>query len=135
MDSWIVKCNRRLFIAVLTFFLLTGCSLLGVSSTSKATISEYAEALFMHQNKLTQEVMMIPENEIILSEANEKALFQMELEMHDACRLLNEYANREIEGKKMGVLFKRRVQKSFATCAKRVENLQRMLFKILPSED
>lgn len=125
MIAWIEKKSRIIFLPILICFLLPGCTTFGDTFKSKQSIFEYAELLFKRQNFLTQQVMMLFEVE--LNENNEKKVYQAELEMHDACHLLNEYANREMEGKKMSVFFRKRVQGSFDSCEEKVKNMESTL--------
>jgi len=84
--------------------LLNACGL--VEKTFKPNnTAEYAELLFKRQNLLTQQLMMLFDEDF--TEAEIDILSQAELEMHDACRLLNELANRELEGKKLSIFFKK----------------------------
>lgn len=122
MIAWIKK--YRYFYFLPFFCLLASCSL--VDKTFKPdNAAEYAELLFKRQNVITQQVMMLFEYD--LTEAEEEKISQAELEMHDACHLLNEFANREIEGKKMSILFKKRVQGSFNTCDDSGQRLESIL--------
>ena len=115
-------------LALLVFFLLSGCSITRDVLNSKERISVYAESLFKRQNILTQQLMMLSEEDVSL--ADEEILYQAELLMHDACHLLNEYANREMEGRKMSVFFRRRVKNSFKTCEEGVENMESVLMTV-----
>jgi len=132
MNSWVVKINKYSYqyflLALLVFFLLSGCSITSGVFKSKESISVYAEALFKRQNFLTQQLMMLSEEDMTL--ADEEIVFQAELQMHDACHLLNEYANRELEGKKMGVFFRRRVKNSFKACEEGVNNMESILMDL-----
>lgn len=127
MNDWGVKLAKYSLIV----FLLTGCGLVEKPFSATDNIAEYAESLFMHQNALTQQLIMLIDEESSLSEADEELILQAELQMHDACQLLNEYANREIDGQRMSVLFKRRVQKSFKACESRVTHLESVLLELL----
>ncbi|MCK5190675.1 MAG: hypothetical protein KAR12_11540 [Methylococcales bacterium] len=95
---------------------------------STESISEYAELLFKQQNRLTQQVMMLSEEDI--SPEEEEKISQAELQMHDACHLLNEYANREMEGKGMSVFFRRRLKNSLKACEESVNNMEAVLMEI-----
>ena len=130
MNDWFVKLAKYFFIT----FLLTSCSLVNKPFSAVDNIAEYAETLFMHQHSLTQQLIMLFDENANLSEDDEEIILQAELQMHDACRLLNEYANREIDGQRMSVLFKRRVQKSFKACEASVDILEALLLKIPDAE-
>ena len=124
-----IKYSIQYFLlALLVFFLLSGCSITREALNSKERIAVYAESLFKRQNVLTQQLMMLSEEDMTL--ADEEIVFQAELQMHDACRLLNEYANREMEGKGMSVFFRRRVKNSLETCDESVNNMESVLMEI-----
>ena len=72
--------------------------------------------------------MMLSDEEMTL--ADEEIIFQAELQMHDACHLLNEYANREMEERAMSVFFRRRVKNSLKTCEESVKNMESVLMEI-----
>jgi hypothetical protein len=108
--------------------LLTDCSVIGTPYKSKQSIAEYAELLFKRQNFLTQQVMMNFDEDIAL--IDQERIAQAEEQMHDACYLLVEYANREMEGKKMSVFFRRRVKKSFDSCDESVKHLEAILIEV-----
>ncbi len=72
--------------------------------------------------------MMLSEED--MTSADEEIIFQAELQMHDACHLLNEYANREMEGKGMSVFFRRRVKNSLKTCDESVKNMESVLLEV-----
>lgn len=109
-------------------FHLVSCSIVDKSTFHHKQIAEYAELLFMRQNTVTQQVMMLFDEE--LSGQDEEQISKAELQMHDACHLLNEYANREIEGKSMSVFFRRKVKLSLEQCEERVRNMEWVLTRI-----
>ncbi len=128
MITWIEKKIIIIFLPILICFQLTGCMTLGESFKVKQSISEYAEQLFKRQNFLTQQVMML--FEVDITEENEKKVYQAESQMHDACHLLNEYATREMDGIKMSVFFRKRVQSSFDQCEETVKKMESILGQI-----
>ncbi len=128
MIAWITKHIRCYLLLLLFSFILSGCSVLRESVISTEKISDYAEALFKRQNNLTQQVMMLVEEDLTVSE--EEKLTAAEEAMHEACHLLNEYANREIEGQKISILFRKQVQGSFDECEKKVIEMEAILNKI-----
>lgn len=113
------------FLAELVFFFVSGCSITGEVLKPKESIAVYAESLFKRQNLLTQQLMMLPEEDMTL--ADEESVYQAEIQMHDACRLLNEYASRDMEGKAMSVFFRTRVKNSFKSCEEGVKNMESVL--------
>ena len=115
-------------LALLVFFFIPGCSMTGETLNSKESISIYAESLFKRQNSLTQQLMMLSEED--MTSTDEEIIYQAEIQMHDACHLLNEYANREIEEKGMSVFFRRRVKNSLNTCEESVKNMESVLMEI-----
>ena len=124
-----VKYSFQYFLLpLLVFFLLSGCSITSKALNSKERISIYAESLFKRQNSLTQQLMMMSEEDMTL--ADEEIIFQAELQMHDACHLLNEYADREMEGKGMSVFFRTQVKNSLNTCEESVKNMESVLMEI-----
>lgn len=133
MNGWMVKQIKFYFqyflLVLLVFFLLlSGCSITREALNTKERITVYAESLFKRQNLLTQQLMMLSEEDMSL--ADEEILSQAELQMYDACHLLNEYANREIEGRKMSVFFRRRVKNSLNTCEDGIKNMESVLMAI-----
>ena len=72
--------------------------------------------------------MMMSEEDMTL--ADEEIIFQVELQMYDACHLLNEYADREMEGKGMSVFFRTQVKNSLNTCEESVKNMESVLMEI-----
>ena len=108
------------FLTFLVASFLISCSIANKPFKAKDNVAEYAESLFMQQNALTQQVIMLFSEDIAL--ADEDKVSQAELQMHDACYLLIEFANREMEGKKMSVFFKRRVKNSFKACDESIKN-------------
>jgi hypothetical protein len=128
MNGWMITKIKYCLIPLLVFFLLSGCSISRNVLNSKERISVYAEALFKRQNILTQQLMLLSDEDMTL--ADEETVFQAELQMHDGCHLLNEYANREMEGKKMNVFFRRRVKNSFKACEEGVKNMESVLMAV-----
>ena len=108
--------------------MLSGCSITGDALSSKERITIYAESLFKRQNVLTQQLMMLSEED--MTSADEEIIFQAELLMYDACHLLNEYANREMEGEKTSVFFLRRLKNSLKACDESVNNMESVLMEI-----
>ncbi|MFW5442807.1 MAG: hypothetical protein ACKE51_00670 [Methylococcaceae bacterium] len=131
MIARIVKQSKHTFqycfLSLIFSFLLASCTVVRTSFQSNESVVEYAELLFIRQNFVTQQLMMVDEDLTFVVEEN---VSQAELQMYDACHLLNEYARREMEGGKMSVFFRRRVKNSFKGCDEQVENMESLLIKI-----
>ena len=119
---------QYVLLSLLVFFLLSGCSITSKALNSKERISIYAESLFKRQNLLTQQLMMLSEEDMTL--ADEEIIYQAELQMYDACHLLNEYANREKEEKKSSIFFRNRLRNSLKICEESVKNMDFILMEI-----
>jgi len=115
-----------------TFFIITtlvspACSSLPPAAQQYDSFAEYAEAVFRHQNSLTSRIMMMNESNPV---SGNDRLQNAEQEMNNACYLLNEYAEHEINGESMGIFFKRRVQASIENCDIKIQNLEHMLVEL-----
>jgi hypothetical protein len=68
---------------------------------------------------------------MMLSEAEQlpdnEAFENTEQAMHDACHLLNEYAERESDGEHMGLRFKAKVQASIEGCDASIQKMEALL--------
>ncbi len=96
----IIWTQKKKFIIALLYFLgltLNGCSLLNPVMLSREDMAKHAEDVFKHQNQMTQQIMLLSEDE--LTESEEERISSYELQMYDDCRLLNEYARSESEGR------------------------------------
>ena len=117
---------KTFLIAVILLLETAACSTLPASAQQYDNFTDYAEAVFRHQNDLTSRLMMadpdsLPDNDHL--EMAEEA-------MNDACHLLNEYAERENEGESVGLFFKREVQASIENCDRKIQKLEAMLTAI-----
>ncbi len=112
---------RIVFISILITLALPACSTLPPTAQQYASFSDYAEAVFRHQNDLTSRIMMM---------TNNGGLEDSEQAMYDACQLLNEYAERELNGESMGVFFRRRVQASIENCDQKIHDLENLLVEL-----
>ncbi len=116
----------RLGYSIFTFFLLlisfSGCTVME-SVTQNDELAIYAESVFRRQNSITSTIMMLFEEDI----ADESQLNRAEMAMHEACRLLNEYSSREMEGESMGVLFRRKVKSSIKGCDESIQKVEEIL--------
>jgi len=86
-------------------------------------LAAYAESVFRRQNSITSTIMMMSEDDIV----DEKQLTQAEMKMYEACRLLNEYSSREMDGESMGVLFRRKVKFSIKGCDESIQKVEAIL--------
>ncbi len=86
-------------------------------------IAEYAEAVFRKQNAITSRIMMSGGE----NENEDVKLRQAELAMYDACKLLNEYSSKEMDGETIGVLFKRKVRASIKGCDDSIHQVEIIL--------
>mgnify|MGYP000701022870 CR=1 FL=1 len=128
MIALITKNQKYFYIALIMPVFLASCTLVKKPFELKEHAVEYAEALFKRQNQATQRVMMLLEEDITLAE--EESLSEAELQMYDDCQLLNEVANREIEGKAVSLYFQRQVQNSFEGCDDSVKNMEQLLKQV-----
>ncbi len=116
------KTQSVLCLLTATSLLLSGCSVMEMITHEQA-LSSYAESVFRRQNEVTSQLMMLSDDE--LEEPEE--VYQAEMNMHKACRLLNEYSQREMEGKPIGLLFKKRVRNSLEDCDESIQELEELL--------
>lgn len=119
--------KRVFFCGVLVFTgseILTGCSLLS-DIWEQDTIAEYGESVFRRQNVITSQIMMLSESE--LSPENSQKLQQAEAQMQKDCKLLNEYANREMDKANIDLLFKKQVRDSIQGCDASIQKMEVLL--------
>ncbi|OAH99508.1 hypothetical protein A1353_20620 [Methylomonas methanica] len=112
----------------LILFTILGCGAMGCASvpanSQHDSFADYAESVFRHQSTVLSRLMMLseadqlPENEIFAN---------TEQAMHDACQLLNEYAERESDGEHMGLRFKAKVQASIEGCDTSIQKMEALL--------
>lgn len=119
------------FFLVLILLGTTACSTLPPAAQEYDSFAAYAESVFRHQNKLISRLMMM-NGSVALddNEAFEAALENAEQSMNDACRLLNEYAENEMEGESMSLFFKHRVKASIESCDLKIQELEAMLAEL-----
>lgn len=101
-----------------------GCASLPPSAVKFNNFSDYAESVFKHQNQVISRMMMLNDNEQL---PDCDALDDSEQAMHDACHLLNEYAEMEIDGDFISPFFTQTVQNSIEACDKSIQNMERQL--------
>ncbi len=107
--------------------LVSGCSLMS-DWWQQDEIAQYGENVFRKQNVLTSQVMMLSESD--LSEQNQQRLQQAEAQMQAACKLLNEYAAREMDAEKMDLLFQKQVKDSIKGCDMSIQKMEATLLEL-----
>ncbi len=107
--------------------LLSGCSLMS-DWWQQDEIAQYGENVFRKQNVLTSQVMMLSEAD--LSEHNQQRLQQAEAQMQAACKLLNEYATREMDAEKIDLLFQKQVKDSIKGCDTSIQKMEATLLEL-----
>lgn len=112
----------RFFATLLLIVACQGCAEVN-SIRRKDEVAKHAEAVFRRQNALTTRIMMSADAEML----DDVRLYEAEMKMHDACKLLNEYSTREIDGKPIGMLFKRRVRASLNACEESIRQVESVL--------
>ncbi len=119
--------KRTLFCGLAIFCageFLTGCSLIS-DIWQQDTIAEYGEKVFRKQNLITSQVMMLSESD--LSPKNSQKLQQAESKMQKDCKLLNEYASREMDKATIDLLFQKQVRDSISGCDASIQSIQLLL--------
>ena len=119
--------RSKLALLTATLLLETACTTLPPAAQSFDSFASYAESVFRHQNLLISRLMMLNENDGLAGNPDIEAAEQA---MNNACQLLNEYAEKELEGKSSGFLFKREVQTSIEDCDLKVQSLETLLAEI-----
>ncbi len=109
---------KQWLMALLLMAMMPACSLVD-AVTHEQELTVYAENLFRRQNELTSQLMML---DSLSDDDNE--IYQAELRMHEACKLLNDFAQYQMEGKSIGILFKRRVKNSLPECDEAIQELE-----------
>jgi len=109
---------------------LTGCSIIQPPLNLTEETAVYAEALFKRQNTLTQQIMMLCEDELTPVEMNH--IEQAELQMHRACQPLNQYAEYETEQVETSFFFRQKVLRSLNACEASVKSMSLILINIQP---
>lgn len=117
-----LSCYRIFVITACITLALPACSSLPPAAQEYDSFADYAEAVFRHQNDLTSRIMMMPNDAGNLEDAEQS--------MNDACHLLNEYAERELNGETMSIFFRRRVQASIENCDQKIQNLENLLVEL-----
>ena len=108
---------------------LSGCALpffggYGEQGMSREEFTRYVEVVFRLQNSITSEVMILLESD---DPQKHEGLLQAEQQMQEACRPLNEYASRDIDGLSIGLFLRRRVEKSAIDCERAAQEVKSLL--------
>ena len=117
--------SQRLYYSAFVILLLINLSACAFieSITQDDELEAYAESVFRRQNSITTTIMMQYEDEL----PEDSQLNQAEMAMYEACKLLNEYSSREMDGEPMGVLFKRKVKASIKGCDESILKVEAIL--------
>ncbi len=107
--------------------LLTSCSLL-TDLWRQDEIAEYGEAVFKKQNLLTSQIMLLSDSE--LSAQDLQTLQTAEAQMQKECKLLNEYAQREIDAQSTDLVFRNQVKNSIQGCDASIQKIETTLNKL-----
>ena len=116
--------NKTFLIPVILLLETAACSSLPPAAQQYDSFSEYAESVFRHQNVLISRLMMLADADV---QPDNNRLENAEQAMNDACHLLNEYAEHEMEGESMGLFFQHEVQASIENCDHKIHFLEAML--------
>ncbi|MCQ8117397.1 hypothetical protein [Methylomonas rosea] len=112
----------------LTLFTILGCGLNGCASvpanSQHDSFADYAESVFRHQSTVLSRLMMLSEADLL---PDNESFANTEEAMHDACHLLNEYAERESEGESMSLRFKAKVQASIESCDASIQKMEALM--------
>lgn len=126
-----INCLAKPNWIVSAWLLLTivGCASLPPSGAKFNNFSDYAESVFKHQNQVISRMMMLNDSEQL---PESDALETSEQAMHDACHLLNEYAEMEIDGDFISPFFTQTVQNSIEGCDKSIHEMEHLLNRLSP---
>jgi hypothetical protein len=119
--------NHRLFCGIGVLFLselLTGCSLIS-DVWHQDAIAQYGENTFRKQNLITSQIMMLSDAD--LSAENTQKVQQAESKMQKECKLLNEYAVREMDNAVIDLTFQKKVRDSISSCDASIQSAQTLL--------
>jgi hypothetical protein len=109
--------NFPAYILIAIALMLSACAApffgYGTNGLSKEAFTRYVETVFRLQNSMTSELMLLQETG---DPRYQDVLLAAEQSMQEACGSLNEYAARDGEGLRIGLLLQRRVEKSAQAC-------------------
>ena len=105
--------------------LLFGCNTIflgryGEDNQTLEAFTQRVEQVFKLQNSMTNAIMLM---EVEPSEA----ILETEQAMHEACKPLNEYASREMEGLGTDFALQKQVEQTAVRCDKAAKRLQSLL--------
>ncbi|MCK5728092.1 MAG: hypothetical protein KAG10_09525 [Methylococcales bacterium] len=113
--------TRNLLLLLLGSYTLSACTVMSYQSRV-----DYGTSVFKRQNALSTEIMMI-DDEMLLSKEDMDELLEVEMEMQQACRLLNEYALKEMDHEPISLLFKKQANDSVDDCAESISDVESLL--------
>lgn len=105
--------------------LLNSCASLS-GLTRGSDLAGHAESVFRHQNELNSRLMLLSEADAL---PDDVTFEKSEQAMHDACYLLNEYAERENDGESIDLSFKQQVLASVDGCDVSIKTIETMLIE------
>ena len=123
--------NRYLISGACLLTIISGCASVPQHAQQYNNFSDYAESVFRHQNALISRMMMLNEADQL---PDSDALENGEQAMHDACHLLNEYAEMESEGEIISPFFTQTVQSSIEGCDNSIDKLESLLNRLTTSK-
>jgi hypothetical protein len=132
MEKWNNNFCLRNGALILLVATMVGCAIpfsggYGEKGLSRQEFARYVEDVFRAQNKMTSEVMMLLASEDGIN--SHEDLLQAERQMHEVCAPLNEYAARDIEGRSIGLVLRRNVEKSVSDCEQAALRVKALLQK------
>ncbi len=129
--SALIEKRKKNFLVLLATGLLASCSIAQKPLRIKENMSKYAESIFKRQNLATQQFILLEED---LTPAEQERLSETEMQMFSACRLLNEAANLEMEGKKISFYFQGLIKNSLKECDDSVKKMELLLKNTVPQQ-
>lgn len=111
--------------------LLSGCALsngggIGNTGMNKEVFAHYVEGVFRFQNQMASEVMMLMAED---EGGDHGDIMKSEQHMQDACRPLNEFVARDIDGLSKSLLLQRKVVKTAMECDSAAHEVEMLLHR------
>ncbi len=103
-----------------------GCASVPANSQYDS-FAAYAESVFRHQSAVLSRLMMLSEADLL---PDNDSFQNTEQAMHDACNLLNEYAERQNDGESISLHFKAKVQASVESCDNSIQKMEALLASV-----
>lgn len=122
-DCW--RWRVLLVLSLVVTGLFTGCKTAYIAPNA---FEEYAENVFIRQNQMTGEVMMLSEEE--LSEKDYEILTDAESRMLEACKDLNEYAVHVRDGLSIGLYLRHSAMNSTEERERATQDMEMLLDRI-----